>query len=241
MDARVVSILISSLALLCACERREEVATDPGSAAIDPPGVRLGAVGPDYYRPTACGSDDVYRAPAEGAVLVYQVEAPDGAPESSIERLDTILGADGVRISVDVSTVMEGTVLEQFRQESIAGVLPVSGAGRRWSYRGLDETALAQLSPGQRLEMIGVETAELQGEESTVEGPVVVTFVGCAIAGARIPAVAGETVRIYRLQRFWQTTQGVSRGEYEIVISSRLGWRVMDRDGSAIGVVVTER
>ena len=229
---------LAGLALLCACDN---VATDPvndeelvGAVPIEP----LAATSVAFFTEAECAGDWVYAPPPPGSRFDYVVAEAEGRPDDTVVRAEEIAGTQGRTVDYRSITRMADTVLETIRLRSMAGLLPVDSDTRRWSYRGLDEDRIFALAPGQAMSFVGVETATLDGQERTLEGPLTLTFVGCATGTDRIPAAVGAPLRIYRLQRFWQTSDGVHRGEYEIALSERWGWRMMDRDGSSVGVVV---
>jgi hypothetical protein len=234
MKARALLIPLC-LALLLGCQRQQppQVQTEGAAAALQP----LGPAPEGILLSEDCRSAPDWSPPRPGDSFTYLVLGKDGQPDPAVQRKDIVEAVDGPVITYLVEMESAGIVLERSREQTLLGILPGRGQTRQWTYPGLNADQVRALTPGSRLTFIGREVVELDSATQSHEEPISITFVGCGRATERIPGAAGDILRIYRLERFWQTSSGVQRGQYEVAVSAKRGWRMMDRDSGGVGVV----
>lgn len=236
MQIGKILYLLVSLTLLSACQ--EKGGSDGSKQYKITQNLSIVNSIPVIWNSVNCPDHYEWSYPKIGTQFSYSLLDKDGSPVENIIKKDKIIRLIDGKVHFESEMTSAGVVIENSREYTHYGVLNGESVNRSWTYSGRAPSDLTTLKPGETLILTGTETARLRDGVKTHEGPIKVTFIGCGQARADIPGATKDRLRIYSIDRFWQTPEGIRRGVREVAVSEKTGWVMMDRSGGATGAVL---
>lgn len=229
-------ILLLSLTLFSACQ--EKIDSDIINESDITRNLHIDSENHIIWNSIKCPDHYEWTYPENGTQFNYSLIDQNGSPIGNIFKIDRIIKLIDGKIYFESEMKSAGVVIEKSREYTHYGFLNGESANRSWTYSGRAPSDLTTLKPGETLVLTGTETARLRDGVKTHEGTIKVTFIGCGQARADIPGATKDRLRIYSIDRFWQTPEGIRRGVREVAVSEKTGWVMMDRSGGSTGAVL---
>lgn len=196
-----------------------------------------------YFTPAACEPSDTYRPPAVGSSFDYDVADGAGRRMPGTQMRELVRAADGLRVDYDEIPLSGGAPMAPGDRRSLyAAVAPGPAARRAYRFEPADFEPITAMRAGDELVLNGSETTNFETAR-TVQGQWKIRLIGCGRTTDAIPGAANEPVRVYRLVNFYRSARPegdvIRTGEIERLVSTRTGWKVLDREASGMTILAS--
>lgn len=230
--------IVAGLLCVAACgeklhEPRPLLSGQPSDESERGPALPDG-VDPRYVVSAPCAADRAYTGPKVGDAFFFRLVGADGTDAGSMRLREAVTAVDGDTTTVEATYVAKGAPnTPPVVESAIRAVVPGATGDRRFRFETRDLEALRSLEPGRSVAMLGEESSTLGGTPRTVKGTWTVHWVGCGRTTAAVDGAPNQPVRVYRLTAFGRAVGSsgdiVKVGEIERVVSTRSGWKVLER------------
>ncbi len=196
-----------------------------------------------YFTPADCEPSGTYTPPAVGTNFDYDVADGAGRPVVGTQMRERVRATDGLRVDYDEIPISGGSPLAPGDRRSLyAAVAPGPAARRDYRFQPADIEQITAMRAGDELVLNGSETTNFETTR-TIQGRWKIRLIGCGRTTDAIPGAANEPVRAYRLMNFYRSARPegdvIRTGEIERLVSTRTGWRVLDREASGMTILAS--